>query len=174
MANQALFAVKSMCRVLGVSVQVKSLPTLRVRLNATDFGAREFVALGKLLAHDSHDVLGVAVVLGEDQRLGHLGAAGEDLGGHGLHRLTPCREQPVDFGAGVLFGLFRHSGLPLAGRRYHLRRGATTGINELGREVERRKAHHPGASHHLLLHEEGSLLNFDLVMAPTGADWRPI
>ena len=28
-----------------------------------------------------HDVFGVAVVLGEDQRLGHLGAAGEDLGG---------------------------------------------------------------------------------------------
>ena len=40
----------------------------------------EVVALAELLADDLHDVLGVAVVLGEDQRLGHLGAAGEDLG----------------------------------------------------------------------------------------------
>ena len=41
---------------------------------------RELVALAELLAHDPDDVFGVAVVLGEDQRLGHLGAAGEDLG----------------------------------------------------------------------------------------------
>ena len=39
----------------------------------------EVVAPAELLADDLDDVLGVAVVLGEDQRLGHLGAAGEDL-----------------------------------------------------------------------------------------------
>ena len=34
----------------------------------------------ELLADDLDDVLGVAVVLGEDEGLGHLGAAGEDVG----------------------------------------------------------------------------------------------
>jgi hypothetical protein len=38
----------------------------------------ELVALTELLAGDLDDVVGVAVGLGEDQRLGHLFAAGED------------------------------------------------------------------------------------------------
>ena len=37
----------------------------------------EVVALVELLAHDAHDVIGVAVVLGEDDGLGHIAAAGE-------------------------------------------------------------------------------------------------
>ena len=41
---------------------------------------REVVAAAELLAHDLDDVVGVGVVLGEDQGLRHLGAAGEDLG----------------------------------------------------------------------------------------------
>ena len=40
----------------------------------------EVVALAEFLAHDLDDVLGVGVVLGEDEGLGHLGAAGEDFG----------------------------------------------------------------------------------------------
>ena len=40
----------------------------------------EVVALAELLAEDFDDVLGVGVVLGEDEGLGHLGAAGKDLG----------------------------------------------------------------------------------------------
>lgn len=40
----------------------------------------EVVALAELLAHDLDDVLGVGVVLGKDQGLGHPLAAGEDLG----------------------------------------------------------------------------------------------
>ena len=39
----------------------------------------EVVALAELLADDPHDVLGVQVGLGEDQRLRNLGAAGEDF-----------------------------------------------------------------------------------------------
>ncbi len=40
----------------------------------------EFVALAELLAEDFDDVLRVGIVLGEDEGLGHLGAAGKDLG----------------------------------------------------------------------------------------------
>ena len=40
----------------------------------------EVVALAEFLAHDLDDVLGVGVVLGEDEGLGHPGAAGEDFG----------------------------------------------------------------------------------------------
>ncbi len=40
----------------------------------------EFVALAELLAEDFDDVFRVGVVLGEDEGLGHLGAAGKDLG----------------------------------------------------------------------------------------------
>ena len=40
----------------------------------------EVVALAEHLAADSDDVVGVGVVLGEDEGLGHIGAAGEDLG----------------------------------------------------------------------------------------------
>ena len=40
----------------------------------------EFVALAELLAEDFDDVLRVGVVLREDEGLGHLGAAGKDLG----------------------------------------------------------------------------------------------
>ncbi len=40
----------------------------------------EFVALAELLAKDFDDILRVGIVLGEDEGLGHLGAAGEDLG----------------------------------------------------------------------------------------------
>jgi hypothetical protein len=49
---------------------------------------REVVALAELLAHDLHNVVGVAVVLGKDQGLRDLGAPGEDL-----------REQPLFEGA---------------------------------------------------------------------------
>ena len=42
----------------------------------------EVVALGELLSHDVHDVVGVAVVLGEDDGLGHVLAAREYLGCH--------------------------------------------------------------------------------------------
>ena len=40
----------------------------------------EVVALAELLADDAHDVVGVAVVLGEDDGLGHVVAAREYLG----------------------------------------------------------------------------------------------
>ena len=40
----------------------------------------EFVALAELLAEDFDDVLRVGIVLREDEGLGHLGAAGKDLG----------------------------------------------------------------------------------------------
>ena len=40
----------------------------------------EFVAFAELLANDFDDVFRVGVVLGEDEGLGHLGAAGKDLG----------------------------------------------------------------------------------------------
>ena len=46
----------------------------------------ELVALAELLAQDLDDVLGVVVVLGEDQGLGHFGAAGEDVGAASLSR----------------------------------------------------------------------------------------
>ena len=39
----------------------------------------EVVPLAEFLAHDLDDVVGVGIVLGEDQRLGHPGAAGKDL-----------------------------------------------------------------------------------------------
>jgi hypothetical protein len=42
----------------------------------------EVVALPEFLAHDLDDVVGMAVALGEDQRLGQLGAVGEDLRFH--------------------------------------------------------------------------------------------
>ena len=57
----------------------------------------EVVALAKLLADDVDDGLGVAVVFGEDQGLGHNRAAGEDLG-----------EEAVAVGA--------HDGADLVGR----------------------------------------------------------
>ena len=41
----------------------------------------ELVPLAKLLANDLDDVLGVGVVLGEDEGLRYVGSAGEDLGG---------------------------------------------------------------------------------------------
>ena len=40
----------------------------------------EIVALGEFLPHDIHDVVGVAVVLGEDDGLGHMLATWEYLG----------------------------------------------------------------------------------------------
>ena len=40
----------------------------------------EVVALAELFADDLDDVFGVAVVLGEDERLRHFGAAGKDFG----------------------------------------------------------------------------------------------
>ena len=40
----------------------------------------EVVALAELLADDPHDVFGVQVGLGEDQRLRNFGAAREDFG----------------------------------------------------------------------------------------------
>ena len=40
----------------------------------------EVVALAELLAKDFDDIFGVGVVLGEDQGLGHFGAAGKDFG----------------------------------------------------------------------------------------------
>ena len=40
----------------------------------------EVVALAELFADDLDDVFGVGVVLGEDERLRHFGAAGKDLG----------------------------------------------------------------------------------------------
>ena len=40
---------------------------------------REVVALAEFLAHDLDDVFGVGIVLGEDQGLGHPGAAGKDF-----------------------------------------------------------------------------------------------
>jgi hypothetical protein len=49
----------------------------------------EVDAAAELLLNDAHDVVGVGVVLGEDDGLGHLAAAGEDLGeeviAEGLH-----------------------------------------------------------------------------------------
>ena len=47
----------------------------------------EVVALVELLAHDAHNVVGVGIVLGEDDSLGHVAAVGEHLG-----------EQPVPEG----------------------------------------------------------------------------
>ena len=41
---------------------------------------RKLVALAKFFAQDFHDLFGVVVVFGKDQRLGHLGAAGENFG----------------------------------------------------------------------------------------------
>ena len=57
----------------------------------------EVVALSELFPHDADYVVGVAVVFGEDDGLGNLGAAGEYLG-----------EQPVpeglDYGEDLVYG----------------------------------------------------------------------
>ena len=73
----------------------------------------EVVPLAELLAQDAHDVLGVAVVLGEDQRLGHFGAPGEDLGeepvpeGPDDGADLPFRRQPPGrAGVGVVVQVF--------------------------------------------------------------------
>ncbi len=57
----------------------------------------EVVSLGEHLAHDADDVVGVGVVLGEDERLGHLGAAGEGVGQHLVAEL-------LEDGADLAFG----------------------------------------------------------------------
>ena len=63
----------------------------------------EVIALAEHLAGDAHDFLGVVVVLGEDQRLGRLVAAGEQLGqavlvgcqdGADLVGRSPCGPAP--------------------------------------------------------------------------------
>ena len=59
--------------------------------------AAELVALAELLPDDADDVVGVAVVLGEDDRLGHDGAVREYL----REELVP--ERPYD-GANLVFG----------------------------------------------------------------------
>ena len=41
---------------------------------------RKLVALAKFFAQDFHNFFGVVIVFGKDQRLGHLGAAREDVG----------------------------------------------------------------------------------------------
>ena len=63
-------------RVAERGDQLVGLPAGRL---VGDLGG-EVVALAEHLADDLDDVVGVRVVLGEDQRLRHLGAAGEDLG----------------------------------------------------------------------------------------------
>ncbi len=44
----------------------------------------EVVALAEHLAHDADDLLGMVVILGEDEGLGNLGAAGEQVGEQGV------------------------------------------------------------------------------------------
>ena len=68
----------------------------------------EVVALAEDLAGDLDDLLGVRVVLGEDQRLRNLAAAGEDLGeepvAEGLEHgpdLVAGDDLPVELGRGV-------------------------------------------------------------------------
>ena len=79
--------VRREIRDLFQSTSSISLPSLRSSSStiAHEAGAvgdllAEVVALAELLADDADDVVGVGVVLGEDQRLRHFGAAGEDLG----------------------------------------------------------------------------------------------
>ena len=66
-------------RVVGVAERGDQLVGLLAGRLVGDLGG-EVVALAEHLADDLDDLLGVGVVLGEDQRLRHLGAAGEDLG----------------------------------------------------------------------------------------------
>ena len=66
-------------RVVGVAEGGDQLVGLLAGRLVGDLGG-EVVALAELLAGDLDDVVGVRVVLGEDQRLRHLAAAGEDLG----------------------------------------------------------------------------------------------
>ena len=66
-------------RVVGVAELLQQILGLLAG-GAVGHLPAEVVPLAELLPHDLHDVVGVVVVLGEDQRLRHLGAAGEDLG----------------------------------------------------------------------------------------------
>ncbi len=68
----------------------------------------EVVALAELFADDLDDILGVGVVLGEDERLGHLGAAGKDFG----EELVP---EGADDGADLVRG--DHVAVELVGDR---------------------------------------------------------
>ena len=66
-------------RVVGVAEGGDQLVGLLAGRLVGDLGG-EVVALAEHLAGDLDDLVGVRVVLGEDQRLRHLAAAGEDLG----------------------------------------------------------------------------------------------
>ena len=66
-------------RVVGVAERGDQVVGLLAGRLVGDLGG-EVVALAEHLAGDLDDVVGVRVVLGEDQRLRHLAAAGEDLG----------------------------------------------------------------------------------------------
>ena len=66
-------------RVVGVAELGDQLVGLLAGRLVGDLGG-ELVPLAEHLAGDLDDLVGVRVVLGEDQRLRHLGAAGEDLG----------------------------------------------------------------------------------------------
>ena len=65
--------------VQRVAKRLQQVVGLAVAGAVGDLGG-EVVALTEDLADHLHDVIGVRVVLGEDQRLGHSGAAGEQLG----------------------------------------------------------------------------------------------
>jgi len=54
------------------------LTTRAVPVRYVIFRAKSF-ALAELFAHDLHDVVRMAVVLGKDQGLGHLGTTREDF-----------------------------------------------------------------------------------------------
>ena len=49
------------------------------------------VALGQHLAHGTHDVVGMGIVLGENQRFRYFGAAGECIGQHLVAKLLKHR-----------------------------------------------------------------------------------
>ncbi len=66
-------------RVVGVAEAGDQVFGLLARGAVGDLLA-ELVALAELLPDDLDDVFGVRIILGEDQRLGHFRAPGEDLG----------------------------------------------------------------------------------------------
>ena len=89
-------------RVVAVAKRGDQVFGLRAGGTVGDF-LREVVALTELLAQDTHDVLGVAVVLGEHQRLRHFRTAGEDFrkqlvaeGAHDGADLVRCHHLAVE------------------------------------------------------------------------------
>ena len=65
-------------RVVGVAEAAQKILRLRAGRLGCDLLA-EVVALAELLLEDLDDVVGVAVLLGEDERLRNFGATREDL-----------------------------------------------------------------------------------------------